>query len=111
MAQIIISSDDAASEGTFDAYRQTRNGIQSLAGQMYQAIDRCDVAYAEFDALLESGQYVALADYHKVLQAPVDDAVLMLRQQMAGVLALMRQMESAMPPGTILFPGVPKNEG
>lgn len=110
MAQVIISSDDAASEGIFEAYRQTRGGIQSLAGQMYQAIARCDTAYAEFDVLLKSGEYAELAEYHTALQAPVNDAVLMLRQQMAGVMALMRGMESAMPPGTILFPGVPRNE-
>lgn len=110
MAEYIVDSGNQESETTFDAYRQTRGGIQAMAGQMYQAIARCDVAYVEFDAMLEDGgQFATLADYHTALQAPVSDAILLLRQSMAGVLALMRRMESAMPEGTILFPGVPRN--
>lgn len=108
MSQFVISTDQPASEGLFDAYRQTRGGIQSMAGQMYQSIARCEAAYNDFDVLLKSGQFAELADYHAALQAPINDAVTSLRQSMAGVMGLMRQMESAMPEGTILFPGVPR---
>lgn len=111
MAQYIVDSSNQGSETTFDTYRQTRGGIQSLAGQMYQAIARTETTYEEFDAMLaDGGQFATLADYHTALQASVNDAILLLRQSMAGVMALMQQMESAMPPGTILFPGVPRNE-
>ncbi len=111
MAQFVISSDDPTTEGLLTAYQQERGGVQATVGQMYHAIARAEQAYADLEmALGEGGRFASLGEYHAALQAPVSDAIALLRQSMAGVMAVMEQMESAMPKGTVLFPGVPRNE-
>lgn len=111
MAEFVISSEDPTTEGLLIAYQQERGGVQATVGQMYQAIERAEAAYSALEAALdESGAFWVLAEYHAALQAPVADAIALLRVSMAGVMAVMEQMESAMPKGTVLFPGVPRNE-
>ena len=111
MAEFVISSDDPTTEGLLTAYQQERGGVQATVGQMYQAIVRAKQAYSDLElALSEGGRFAALKEYHAALQAPVSDSIVLLRQSMAGVMAVMEQMESAMPDGTVLFPGVPRNE-
>lgn len=111
MAEFAVNSDDPTTEGLLVAYQQERGGVQATVGQMYQAVARAEQAYAELEiALGEGGRFVALGEYHAALQAPVGDAIALLRQSMAGVMAVLEQMQSAMPEGTILFPGVPRNE-
>lgn len=110
MAQYIVDSGDVATETLLLAYRNERGGVQAIAGQMYAAIARTEEAYVTLESKLTTGgEYEALANYHTALQAPVNDAITMLRSKMADVMALMEQMEAAMPAGTILF-GVPRAE-
>ncbi len=111
MAEFVISSDDPTTEGLLTSYQQERGGVQATVGQMYQAIARAEQAYSDLESALGvGGRFAALGEYHAALQAPVSDAIVLLRQSMAGVMAVMEQMESAMPEGTVLFPGVPRNE-
>jgi len=111
MAQYIVDSTDQSTETLLIAYREARGGIQSQAGQMYQAIVRTETAYAEFDAALQvGGSLESLGAYHVAKQAAVSDAVVTLRANMAAVMALMVQMQAgyaAAVPGGVLFPGVP----
>jgi len=111
MAQYIVDSTNQNSETLLVAYRNTRGGIQSQAGQMYAAIAQTEAVYAEFDAALQvGGPLEALGAYHADKQAPIAAAVVTLRQSMAGVMALMVQMQAgyaAVNPGGVLFPGVP----
>lgn len=112
MAQVIIDSADTTTETRLVAYRDARGGVQSVAGQMYAAIARSEAAYQALEAkLAPGGEFETLADYHTALQAPVADAVAALRGSMAGVMALMEQMQAAMPKGVVLFPNVPRAEG
>lgn len=109
MATYQIDSTDQSTENLTVDYVNERGGVQSIAGQMYQAIARCEAAYAAFDTSLQVGQpFADLAVYHTAKQTPIADAVTLLRSQMAGVMALMVTMESAFPAGQQLFPGVPK---
>ena len=112
MAQYIVNSENQETETLLIAYRDARGGIQSQAGQMYQAILRTETAYAEFDAALQvGGPLESLGDYHAAKQAAVSDAVVALRAQMAGMMGLMVQMQAGYAAATggagILFPGVP----
>jgi len=111
METYIVNSTDQSTETLLVAYRETRGGIQSQAGQMYQAIARTAKASAEFDAALQpGGPLAALGAYHADKQAPIAAAVTTLRQAMGGVMALMVQMQAgyaAVNPGGVLFPGVP----
>lgn len=109
MAQYIIDSSDGRTEALLIDYRNERGGVQAIAGQMYVAIARCEEAYRALEGKLQPGEeYADLSEYHTALQAPVADAVAMLRDSMAGVMALMEQMQTAMPEGVELFPGVPR---
>jgi seryl-tRNA(Sec) selenium transferase len=109
MTEFIVRADDQDSESLFIAYRDERGGVQSVVGQMYQAIKRAETAYADFEAQLAEGQrFETLAAYHTAKQAPVAEAVALLRYKMAEVAGLMEQMQTAMPPEIILFPGVPR---
>lgn len=111
MAQFIIDSTDPATEQLVATYRDRRGGVQAVAGQMYQAIARSEAAYAALETELAAGGALeSIADYHTALQAPVADAVTTLRSSMTGVMALMEQMQAAMPVGVELFPGVPRAE-
>ena len=74
---------------------------------MYTAIARCERGYVELSDML-AGELKGLAGYHEAVSAPVADAVALLRDSMAGVMALMEQMQAAMPEGVELFPGVPR---
>ena len=111
MAQYIVDSTNQNSETLLVAYRNTRGGIQSQAGQMYAAIAQTEAVYAEFDAALQvGGPLGSLGAYHADKQAPIADAVVAIRQTMAVVMALMVQMQAgyaAAVPGGVLFPGVP----
>ena len=111
MAQYIVDSADRATEVHFTDYRDDRGGVQSQAGQMYAAIVRSETAYTALDeALSEGGTYSAIADYHSAVAGPVAASVTILRAKMAELTAFMRAMQSAMPEGVDLFPGVPRNE-
>ena len=78
---------------------------------MYNAIQRAEDAYVMFGEMLaEDGPLSALSAYHTAKQAPIADAVAGMRAQMSMLMATMRAMQSAMPGGIILFPGVPRNE-
>jgi hypothetical protein len=106
MAQYIVDSDDQTTENLLALYRDERIGVQTTAGQMYQAIVRTEAAYVAFDALLAQGGALAdLADYHTAKQAPLNALILTLRAKMAEVTALMEQMTAAVPG---LFPGGPQ---
>jgi len=112
MAQYIVTSENQDTETLFVAYREARGGIQSQAGQMYQAILRTETAYAEFDAALQvGGPLESLGEYHADKQASLSAAVVALRAQMAGMMGLMVQMQAGYAAATggegILFPGVP----
>jgi hypothetical protein len=111
MAEYIVDSSNQETETLLVAYRDARGGVQATAGQMYTAIARTEAAYVELEtALGEGGPLAALGEYHATKQAPVGDAVARLRQSMAGVMALMEQMQAGyaqLVPGGILFPGVP----
>lgn len=110
MATITIDSADVTTETKMVAYRAERGGVQSIAGQMYASIARTEEAYVDLETKLgEGGEFEDFAEYHTALQAPVNDAVSLLRSKMADVMALMEQMEATMPAGTILF-GVPRAE-
>jgi hypothetical protein len=106
MTTYTIDADDQPSESLFLSYQQDRGGVQSIAGQMYQAIKRAEAAYSNFETQLEN-EYADVAAYHNAKQAPVSDAVLLLRSKMAEVTGLMEAMNKAMPEGIVLFPGVP----
>jgi len=111
MTQYIVDSNDGATETLFIRYQQERGSVQAVAGQMYQAISQSEAAYVGLGALLaEDGELSTLAEYHTALQAPVVDAVDLLRASMEGVLSFMRQMQAAMPEGVQLFPNVPRGE-
>ena len=111
MAQYVVDATDQETETTLIAYQAQRGGVQATVGQMYQAIQRAEDAYAEFETLLGEGERLeALAEYHAAKQAPVAAAVTSMRTQMATLMATMRAMQSAMPPGIVLFPGVPREE-
>ena len=112
MAQYIVNSENQETETLLIAYRDARGGIQSQAGQMYHAILRTETAYAEFDVALQiGGSLESLGAYHVAKQAAVSDAVVTLRTNIAGVMALMVQMQAGYAAATggagILFPGVP----
>lgn len=110
MTQYIVDAADQSTETTLIAYQAERGGVQSTAGQMYQAIQRAEDAYVMFESMLaEDGPLSALSAYHTAKQAPIADAVAGMRAQMGALMATMRAMQSAMPDGIILFPGVPRN--
>lgn len=104
MAQYIVDSDDQTTETLLARYREERIGAQSVAGQMYQAINRAEGAYVAFDELIgEGGALADLAEYHGAKVAPLAASIVTLRAKMAEVVGLMEQMETAVPG---LFPGV-----
>lgn len=107
MTTYTIDANDQGTESLLIAYQQDRGGVQSVAGQMYQAIQRAEAAYSHFETQLQN-EYAAVADYHHAKQAPVADAVVLLRYKMAEVAGLMEQMQAAVPEGLTLFPGVPR---
>jgi len=112
MAQYIVNSENQETETLLIAYRDARGGIQSQAGQMYQACLRTETAYAEFDAALQpGGPLETLGEYHADKQVSLSAAVVALRANMAGLMALMVQMQAGYAAATggagILFPGVP----
>jgi hypothetical protein len=104
-----LRADDQQSESLFAAYQERRGEVQTIAGQMYINIQRAEAAYATFEAQLLN-EYAPLAAYHNAKQAPVAQAVTLLRSKMAEVAGLMEQMQAAMPEGIILFPGVPTQQ-
>ena len=112
MAQYIVESGNQQTETLLVAYRDARGGIQSQAGQMYQACLRTEDTYAEFDAALQvGGPLESLGEYHADKQASLSAAVVALRAQMAGLMGLMVQMQAGYAAATggegILFPGGP----
>jgi len=106
MTTYTIDADNQPTESLFLSYQQDRGGVQSIAGQMYQAIVRAEAAYSNFETQL-ANEYADVADYHHAKQAPVAQAVALLRYKMAEVAVLMESMNKAMPEGIVLFPGVP----
>jgi hypothetical protein len=106
MTTYTIDATNQDSESIFKAYQESRGGVQSIAGQMYQAIVRAEAAYSNFETQL-ANEYADVAAYHNAKQAPVADAVALLRYKMAEVAGLMEAMNKAMPEGIVLFPGVP----
>jgi hypothetical protein len=111
MTQYIVDAADQTTETALVTYQAARGGVQSTVGQMYQAIQRAEDAYVMFESMLaEDGPLSALSAYHTAKQAPIADAVAGMRAQMGALMATMRAMQSAMPPGIVLFPGVPRNE-
>jgi hypothetical protein len=111
MTQYVVDAEDQTTETALVTYQAERSGVQLTVGQMYQAIQRAENAYVMFESMLaEDGPLSALAVYHTAKQAPVADAVAGMRAQMGALMATMRAMQSAMPPGIVLFPGVPRNE-
>lgn len=110
MTQYIVDAADQATETALIDYQNERGGVQATVGQMYQAIQRAEDAYVMFESMLaEDGPLSALSAYHTAKQAPIADAVAGMRAQMGALMATMRAMQSAMPPGIVLFPGVPRN--
>jgi len=106
-----IDAHDQSTETLLTTYQQHRWLVQSMAGEMYQAIRRAEDTYVMFGEMLaEDGPFADLAAYHAAKQAPIVDAVAGMRAQMIALMATMQAMQDAMPPGIILFPGVPRHE-
>jgi len=112
MAVYEVDSENQDSETLLVAYQNARTNVQAMAGEMYRATKRTEDTYAEFDAALQpGGPLEALGAYHADKQASLSAAVVALRAQMAGLMALMVQMQAGYAAATggagILFPGVP----
>jgi len=111
MAVYSVNSENQESETLLVAYQNARTNVQAMAGEMYRATKRAEDTYAEFDAALQvGGPLEALGEYHADKQASLSAAVVALRAQMAGMMALMVQMQAGYAtavPGGVLFPGVP----
>ena len=111
MTQYIVDAADQQTESLLIAYHNARGGVQSVVGQMYGAIRRTEDVYVALESMLaDDGPFADLATYHAAKQAPIADAVAGMRAQMAALMATMQAMQDAMPPGIVLFPGVPRNE-
>ena len=111
MTQYIVDAANQETESLLIAYHAERGGLQTAVGQMWQAIRRAEDAYVMFGYMLaDDGPFADLAAYHAAKQAPIADAVAGMRAQMAALMATMQAMQDAMPPGIVLFPGVPRNE-
>ena len=111
MTQYIVDAANQETESLLIAYHNARGGVQSVVGQMYGAIRRAEDVYVAFESMLaEDGPFADLAAYHAAKQAPIADAVAGMRAQMAALMATMQAMQGAMPPGVVLFPGVPRHE-
>jgi hypothetical protein len=111
LTQYIVDAADQTTETALVTYQAARGSVQSTVGEMYQAIQRAEDAYVMFESMLaEDGPLSALSAYHTAKQAPIADAVAGMRAQMSMLMATTRAMQSAMPPGIVLFPGVPRNE-
>jgi hypothetical protein len=106
MATYTIDAENQETESLLVAYQERRSEVQSIAGQMYLQIERAERAYTSFEAQM-GAEYEPLTEYHDAKQAPVSEAVALLRAKMAEVAELMEQMQAAMPAGITLFPGVP----
>lgn len=111
MTQYIVNAADQQTESLLIAYHAERGGVQSVVGQMWQAIRRAEDTYVMFGEMLaEDGPFADLAAYHAAKQAPIVDAVAGMRAQMAALMATIQAMQDAVPPGIILFPGVPRHK-
>lgn len=108
MATYIVDSSDGTTEAALVAYQAERGRVQQAAAQMYQAIQFCELSYAELESKLgDGGVYAALGKYHTARTEPVAEAVGALRAKMADVVGLMQAMQAAYQEGE-LFPGLPK---
>ena len=106
MAIYTVDTNDQATEDAFLAYKEAQFLTRGQVGVIFHACNEALSKNAKMTSITDGD--AAVAEYHIAKSAELGGGEIVLIKAIGDLAALIQGMQSAMPAGNDLFPGVPR---